>query len=43
MWHRPEAIKTLEENIGRKISGIAHSNILLDMHPQARENKQMKN
>ena len=30
-------IKVLEENIGRKISDIPHSNILTDMSPKARD------
>ena len=42
---RPETIKILEENIGSKISHIAHTNILSDISPQARKvkekNKQM--
>ena len=42
---RREAMKILEENIGSKILNIAHSNILLDISPQARKvkekNKQM--
>ena len=41
---RPKIIKVIEENIGSKISDIAHSNILLDISSQAREtmkNKQM--
>ena len=37
---RPETIKKLEENIGSKISDIAHSNILLDISPQARKTKE---
>ena len=36
---RPETIKILEENIGSKISDFAHSSILLDTSPQARETK----
>ena len=36
---RPETIKIIEENIGSKISDIAHSNILLDISPQASETK----
>ena len=36
---RLKTIKILEENIGRKISDIAHSNILSDISPQARETK----
>ena len=42
---RPETIKILEKNTGSKILNIAHSNILSDISPQAREmrkNKQMK-
>ena len=37
---RPETIKILEENIGTKISDIAHRNILSDLSPQARETKE---
>ena len=38
----PETIKNVEQNIGSKTSDIAHSNMLLDIFPQAREtNKQM--
>ena len=36
---RLNTIKTLEENIGGKISGVAHSNNLSDIPPQARETK----
>ena len=36
----PKTIKIVEENIGSKISDIAHSNILLDISPQARETKE---
>ena len=36
---RPVTIKILEENIGSKISDIDHSNILLDISPQAKETK----
>ena len=32
-----DTIKVLEENIGRKISDIPHSNILTDMSPKARD------
>ena len=39
---RPENIKILEENIDSKISDIAHSNMLLDISPQAKEIKQKK-
>ena len=37
---RPEIIKTLEENIGSKISDISHSNFLLDISSQAWETKE---
>ena len=38
---RPEAIKkTLEGNIGSKISDITYSNFLLDISPQASEKKE---
>ena len=37
---RPETIKVVEEHIGSKISDIAHSNILSDISPQARETKE---
>ena len=37
------AIKVLEENIGRKISDILHSNILTDMSPKARDIKERIN
>ena len=33
-------IKVLEENIGRNISDIPHSNILSDMSPKARDIKE---
>ena len=36
-------IKVLEENIGRKISDILHSNILTDMSPKARDMKERIN
>ena len=39
----PVTIKTVEENIGSKIWDIAHSNILLDTSPQARETKEKIN
>ena len=35
--------KNVEENIGRKILDIAHSNILWDIPPQARETKEKIN
>ena len=35
----PKTIKFLEENIGNKVSDIAHNNILSDISPQARETK----
>ena len=34
-----DTIKVLQENIGRKISGIPHSNIFTDMSPRARDIK----
>ena len=37
------AIKVLEENIGRKISDIPRSNILTDMSPRARDIKERIN
>ena len=40
---RPKIIKILEENIGSKISDIAHSNILSNVFPQARETKEKIN
>ena len=36
-------IKVLEENIGRKISDIPHSNILTDTFPKARDIKERIN
>ena len=36
-------IKVLEENIGRKILDIPHSNILTDMSPKARDIKERIN
>ena len=36
-------IKVLEENIGRNISDIPHSNILTDMSPKARDIKERIN
>ena len=36
-------IKVLEENIGRKISDIANSNILTDTSPKARDIKERIN
>ena len=35
-------IKVLEENIGRKISDIARSNIITDMYPKARDKVKTK-
>ena len=32
-----DTIEVLEENIGRKISDILHSNIFTDMSPRARD------
>ena len=40
---RHETIKILGENKGSKISDIAHSNILSDISPQARETKEKIN
>ena len=37
-----QSIKIMEENISSKISDIAHSNMLLDISPQAKEIKQKK-
>ena len=37
---RLQTIKILEETIGSKISDSAHSNILSDISPQARETKE---
>ena len=34
-----DSMKDLEENIGRKISDIPHSNILTDTSPKARDTK----
>ena len=36
----PKTIKIIEENMGRKILDIAHSNILFDISPQASETKE---
>ena len=36
-------MKVLEENIGRKISDILHSNIFTDMSPRARDIKERTN
>ena len=38
-----DTIKVLEENIGRKISGIPHSNIFTDMFSRARDIKEKIN
>ena len=38
-----DTIKVLEENIGRKISDISHSNIFTDMSPRARGIKERIN
>ena len=40
---RPETIKSIEENIGSKISNIVHSNILSDISPQARKREEKVN
>ena len=39
---RPQAIKILEENIGSKISDIAHSHILSDVSPRQGKQKKKK-
>ena len=39
----PNTIKVLEENIGRKISDIPCSNILIDTSPKARDIKERIN
>ena len=36
---RPETIKILQESTGGNFSDISHSNIFLDMSPEAREIK----
>ena len=36
---RPETINILEENIGRKILDIAHTNVFSNISPQTRETK----
>ena len=38
-----DTIKILEENIGRKISDIPHSNIFIDMSPRIRDIKERIN
>ena len=38
-----DTIKVLEENIGRKISDILHSNVFPDMSPKARDIKERIN
>ena len=43
MYVRLKTIKILEENIGNKISHIAHRNILSDISPQAMETKEKTN
>ena len=40
---RPKTIKILKENIGNKISDMAHSNILSDISSHARETKEKIN
>ena len=40
---RPGIVKIVQENIGRKLSDIAHSTILLDISLQARETKEKIN
>lgn len=36
---RPETLKFLEENIGRTLFDMSHSNIFLDLCPMAKEIK----
>ena len=36
-------MKVLEENTGRKVSDIPHSNIFTDMYPTARDRKERIN
>ena len=40
---RHEIIKIVEENLGNKITDIAHSSILMDISPQAMETKENLN
>ena len=40
---RPKTIKILKENIGNKISDMAHSNILSDISSQTRETNEKIN
>ena len=40
---RQEIIKTLEENAGKNLSDLSHSNFLLDTSPKARELKAKMN
>ena len=40
---RQETIKTLEENAGKNLSDLSHSNFLLDKSPKARELKAKMN
>ena len=40
---RPETMKILEQSTGSKILHMAHSNILLNVSPQARETKEKVN
>ena len=41
--YKLDTIKVLEENIGRKIADIPHSNIFTDMSPKARDIKERIN
>ena len=41
--YKCDTIKVLEENIGRKISDISHSNIFTDTFPRARDIKERIN
>ncbi|KAF0880499.1 LORF2 protein, partial [Crocuta crocuta] len=40
---RQEVIKILEEKIGSNLFDLSHSNLLLDLSSEARENKNMTN
>ena len=40
---RQESIKILEENTGRNLFNLGHSNFLLDTFPKARETKAIMN
>ena len=42
-WIKPEAVKLLEENIGRTLSDINHSKILYDPPPRVMKIKEKIN